>query len=595
MKLLIRKNEKDLKEASFKFNSQQRHSSQETRGSFLLSPHYFDLWKDTLNETCSNDLIRLTFIINMDDAQMVNSSQRAATPVSAAIAELNPNVRYKRDNILLLAFYWGLKKISYQQLSKKVLLEAFQRHEFHKRCIEIELTCDKKVLIMIRIGAVVLDSPARSSFLDIMQWPNIYGCTRCTWKAKSVDYFDSKRQPKRKTCFTYEDDLVNNISAYHRTDEIYPQADAAWKQYLTDHSEPTGLQIVMRNSEAEFVHFKGIKSTPVMSNIIKNISATCIIDPMHCIDERITKELLDKLNLTRGQEVSKRVAKYLSQLRFPHDLERNNRYLSDVGKWTASQFWTFQYYILPALRPIFSKHHPVLIDIFILACMITFMVRSLDQVNLTVSDVVRSKKMVNGFLLCYQEVYGKESMKPNFHALLHIPAQAECFGPLSELSTYSFESLIGYLKSMKYGTHGYDEQMVKYFLQHITYQAIFSPNEDTDGHNGFIHGEMLRSSIEMKKIPIQKRFLINIHLVKKFPLLEHYSSDIILSKIKTFGTARIKQHEVHSELSRGKNSSASQFIHYMPNELPTNASHSNLDETNLRAFYGRVVCFHSAE
>jgi len=33
-----------------------------------------------------------------------------------------------------------------------------------------------------------------------------------------------------------------------------------------------------------------------------------------------------------------------------------------------------------------------LIDIFILACMITFMVRSLDQMNLTASDIVRSKK-----------------------------------------------------------------------------------------------------------------------------------------------------------------------------------------------------------
>jgi len=280
LKFIVKKNLHQLQEtnkavASYFLNLQEPFSG--VSSSFLKSKHYFELWRDTFDQGCVPDIQRITLVINIDDARMIKSKNFAATPVSASIAELPSSCRNMRDDIMLLAFYWGVQKIDYQVLCKKVLKEIFEKEKFHQKPFELILDQSNVIWIMIRIGVMILDAPARSSFLSNMQWNSPFGCATCTYRATSVKFLENSI-PKTKICFAYRNSLIWKLlsSEYEHKDELYSAAET-----------------VRQDSN----NYMGIKKTPVMLQIIKNLNRSCLIDPMHCVDEGISKELAEKMHL----------------------------------------------------------------------------------------------------------------------------------------------------------------------------------------------------------------------------------------------------------------------------------------------------------
>ena len=199
LRFLVKRNYEQIRSSNEEikrfFSNYSEHPSRTSR-SFVESKHYYELWRESF-EDVSSHVLRITLLINIDDARMINSRSFAATPMSASIAELSPSCRNKRDNILLLAFYWGTQKINYQVLCKKVLLETFEDCEIDRKPFLLNINDTLIIPVMVKVGLMVLDAPARSSFLCNMQWNSTYGCATCTYKANSIEYIENSVTKKR--------------------------------------------------------------------------------------------------------------------------------------------------------------------------------------------------------------------------------------------------------------------------------------------------------------------------------------------------------------------------------------------------------------
>ena len=74
---------------------------------------------------------------------------------------------------------------------------------------------------------------------------------------------------------------------------------------------------------------------------------------------------------------------------------------------------------------------------------------------MSADDINLAEQLVKNFVREYGELYGKESLVFNVHALIHIPKDVFRFGSLDEYSAFPFENKLQELKGMfgKFSDH----------------------------------------------------------------------------------------------------------------------------------------------
>uniref|UniRef100_A0A182N4L1 Transposase domain-containing protein n=1 Tax=Anopheles dirus TaxID=7168 RepID=A0A182N4L1_9DIPT len=260
--------------------------------------------------------------------------------------------------------------------------------------------------IDVKLRAIIADIPARSFAKGVQGHTGRNSCLKCCCKGETLD---------RRVVFV-------DTNAPRRTDEAF------------------------RNGEYG-LHQTG--TTPLIDlpnfDIIEGI-ISC--ERLHQIDIGVTKKMLKifydgvlpgrrRWNRQQRDIIDRR----LNSIIFPMEAYRKLPVLEELSSWKGSECKTFLHYAAPVvLKGILSDEEYKHFMLYF--CAITIFSSTAHKTHW-----IDAKKMLTEFVEQCKNIYGKISLTPNVHSLLHIYDEAMKFGALQNYSTYCFESKLGQIKN----------------------------------------------------------------------------------------------------------------------------------------------------
>ena len=89
-------------------------------------------------------------------------------------------------------------------------------------------------------------------------------------------------------------------------------------------------------------------------------------------------------------------------------------------------------------------------------------IRLLSKEDITKDDIKSADLLLRVFINQFEELYGEDEMTFNLHSHIHLPLQVARFGPITKLSCFAFERLIGMCKINVHGNRGFGNQINKF-------------------------------------------------------------------------------------------------------------------------------------
>lgn len=261
----------------------------------------------------------------------------------------------------------------------------------------------------IIVKGFVCDAPARA-FIKCVKPHNAYnGCEKCCqegdWENKRVTFPDVNA-PKRK-----DSDFLN-----------FSFGSAS--KHIVDKSPLLNLGLgLVTQFPLDYMHL-------VCLGVMRKLLISWCRGPLTVrLCSRDVDILSDRLTS---------FAKYV-----PDELPRKPRSLREIDRWKATEFRMFLLYLGPVvLKKIlpsrFYNHFLFLhVAIRILCSKVTL------RENLPLA-----RELLSQFVSKSKRLYGPEFIIYNVHNLIHLPDDAEKFGPLDSFSSFPFENYLGQLKRL---------------------------------------------------------------------------------------------------------------------------------------------------
>ncbi|XP_043474045.1 uncharacterized protein LOC122506114 [Leptopilina heterotoma] len=211
-----------------------------------------------------SDANNISFTWYTDGVQVFNKSKFSFWPFYLVINELPYSERFKKENLILAAMWFGEEKPS----ANMFLLPLYDELMEIKTGVDFKLFGQEE---LVNVKGIIIcgtcDLPAKAKFLNMMQYNGKCGCPKC------------KQEGKR----------VNNT-------QVYP-----YKRNMAMRTEEETLE------QAETVTNKpicGVKGPTILSLLVYKWIQTTAIDAMHCVFEGIMKALLksvaDRFNVSKS-------------------------------------------------------------------------------------------------------------------------------------------------------------------------------------------------------------------------------------------------------------------------------------------------------
>lgn len=187
-------------------------------------------------------------------------------------------------------------------------------------------------------------------------------------------------------------------------------------------------------------------------------------DVMHVLDLGVTdfclETLIDthKIDLDRAEEFVKNIRPFI-----PSDFPRKFRSISEIKRFKASEFRFFALYCgIPFLK--YCCKDDAAINHFSL---LSVAYRLLMGKNGKVDELSlrRSRQLLEKFVAQFPEIYGREFVSFNVHALLHLPDFVEKFGPVDGFSCYKYENYYQMLRKWIRKPSNYFIQILRRWVQ----------------------------------------------------------------------------------------------------------------------------------
>ncbi len=188
------------------------------------------------------------------------------------------------------------------------------------------------------------------------------------------------------------------------------------------------------------------------------------LDYMHLCCLGVSRKLL--YLWTRGHSLATRLSRQsinlisskLMMLRAhtPVEFNRKPRSLTDIDRWKATELRSFMLYTGPiVLRNSIPSE---LYDNFML-----FSVEMCLLLSPCTSDgmVELARNMLVSFVSHFGELYGRSEIVFNIHQVIHLADEYKLFGPLDNVSGFSFENYLGQIKRLLRKPHLPLQQVVK--------------------------------------------------------------------------------------------------------------------------------------
>lgn len=378
----------------------------------------------------------LTLNTNMDGVNLFNSSKAVFWPILGKFIEL--------DNLkpFVIALYFD------ENGSKPNDVNDYL-HEYVEEILEL-LSSNYKG-IQLKLGQLPLDAPALAFVKDTKGHNAKKACHKCRVVGKSI----SKRM-----CFTQVENLIP------RTDEQFRSHSDPEHHRSAMNGKIEKLPLNMTdNFSLDYLHIVLLGVTRKTLNILVSIKKNqrCKF-PLHPL-------LRIKLRKTNFEEVNQITMKARNTQ--PLEITRSIRTLDFLSVMKGKELRTFiVYYGIVALRnnvhkDIYDNYQKLHIGLTI--CLSNQHRHLLAVAKMAFRDFVKDYKILYGNYLCSY----------NVHNLLHLVDEVQRLGPLDNYSTFPFENLLGFLKTLPHSGHLPLEQAVNRYSESI-HMNIYNYKMETE-------------------------------------------------------------------------------------------------------------------
>ena len=396
----------------------------------------------------SNDNFSLTF--STDGVQVFRSSNYQIWPIMGSINEIDS--RHKSRFMFLHTLWFGLSKLRADTFLKAFVEEA---HDLFLNGFEWTDSKGSKRLSKVIFPTAVADAPARAHLLERMQYNAEYGCDFCEHPGVSISKGSGRVQ-----VFPMQSELPRL-----RTNQL----TLRYAEIATQSGFPV----------------MGIKGPTLLAALFGfDLSKSVIPDAMHSCWLGIVVQFRKLWETSTDKQfyipnMSKRIDKYLCEMKVPHDVTRVPRSMELFGSdWKASENRTFCLFISPVilmdLLPDQYYDHWML---FVNGC------RLLLKKPVTEEHRKISSKLFDKFIYLVPSLYGDENVSYNVHILQHIPEAVKYWGAPWATSAFLFEDAGGDLIHQFHGTRYVAEQIFSNFLSKAKlkrYSKTYIENADED-------------------------------------------------------------------------------------------------------------------
>ncbi|KAK3918469.1 L-carnitine dehydrogenase [Frankliniella fusca] len=386
---------------------------------------YEDIYDGSVYKEASRQFFSLgnwiSLMWNTDGFSIFKSSLFSVWPFYLSINELPPNLRLKKENMLLGGLWFGTGKFDPNLFLKPIYGELCKLREGFLVHVS---SCIDPIKLQVGVLCGTCDVPAKSCFFHHIAFNGLYGCLKCLSRGlKSA--------------------ASGNVFVYPFEEQLSLRSEEVYLRQIEDTRHSNGQPVF------------GVRGPSYLQKmVLMSPIASTAIDIMHCVFLGCQKTLLHLLfdKTYQDREFSLHtctniVNDYLNSIKPPHFLQRCPQSLKKLAFWKASEYESFFFfYSLPIfsviMDSVFFNHFVLLYESLCLLC----------QESVLETDIVLAQTLIDKFVERYQVLYGLRHMTHNLHLLRHLPNVVRELGPLWTSTCYLFEDLNGTLKHSVHGT-----------------------------------------------------------------------------------------------------------------------------------------------
>lgn len=375
----------------------------------------------TLSKENPNTMI-LSFTINSDGAPLYKSSKLSMWPVQLIANFLPPDIRYKKQNVLVHTLYISKVKPEFNQLFSPLAqeIDTLQKDTLSFLYDNTQYKC----IPVVMLGA--FDLPARAMASGQKLYSGDKACVFCMHSGVQI-----------------KDHLGQNYIRYVNVDPN--------PMKRTHEGVISTIDKLNSNSTANAY---GIVNIPPMLLFPKfDLGNGYIVDYMHNAVLNVCKLLIDFwMGSHRLSKKSKHFApllptsrnllnKRLTSLKPCSYISRKPRSLEERSYFKASEYrCLLLFYLRYALRGLLDHNRVKHFEL--LSAGIYILLKS----EISEHEIREAGIMLKQFTVDFEKLYGKEAVTMNVHLLNHCADSVIQCGPLWSYSMFSFEKNIGILK-----------------------------------------------------------------------------------------------------------------------------------------------------
>ena len=475
--------------------------------------------------------LNLGFMFNIDWFQPYKYSQLSCGVAYCVILNLPRRVRYKRENVLVVAFLpdtaeHTISTLAYAEPFAKEMLELWNEPRAH---------LESDTLVRCAVICFSCDLPAGRSICGFMGVNAINGCSRCKKDMRK------RVMTENKDYFQKDGENLQNLTV--RTNEGHREAAKEWKQ------KPN------KSQRAEHAKSNGARWSPLLMLPYINMCRMLVVDPMHNFFLGLVRHTIDTILGDKKSNVSvKEFANAVGALKLPHQFGRlmtssafdesnqNDKQSGKLRKLTSEEWQTFA---ISIGDPIFKYLLPS--SLYTMWRHLTEAIRGSCRYVLDSRELPGLQKHLYLYLTSFHRNFGGEAIRPNHHFAQELILRCiPDFGPSHVFWCYAFERLNGILGAMPHNNRDISKTLLRQFMvSHADLKTDFP----------FLSDRRFETTFEkIERAYVAKALKSNLETLSRLSCLDKYLLLQQQGKVKAW-----QGYEAHPSCLVSATSSAKKF------------------------------------
>ncbi|CAF4026360.1 unnamed protein product, partial [Rotaria sordida] len=414
-----------------------------------------EVYRSLLGKVETNEINFITtLIMNIDGIAIGNSTQESLWIITCAINEIKRRERFKIHNAIIAGICSCFKKPTRTimgLLLKPIVDQLIQLEKHH--LFQMKAYHNEYRLIRTYLIGVCNDKPANSLVQNAPEPIAKFGCTTCEIPGEVVLSNSDKQISHNKTSSTNKKKRIDThkirVFPTSEDDQTQLRSTVRCEQILDQLAKVQHNNYPVTNEEKSNLQLGYLGKCVLTELSYFDHGHSFLMDTLHTIYHGAFKRLL-KLwfhSKYRTQQWSIRqhlnhIETELRQFRFPSTTTRIPRTIMKYHRLKANELRVLLLITYPTfkkyLKPIYYKHLQLL----------SFALHIGESREITSSKLNEMKILLDKFVFTFHFLYGKRHAVNTVHSVVHFHQTVKHYGPLTNYSTFNYESLIGNLSHL---------------------------------------------------------------------------------------------------------------------------------------------------